>query len=170
MAPPNFPIDFDSIKAGITYHDSCMEKFKIKSLSVTPIALSHPNGGEGYRFEEEGKSFVFLTDNELTHKHSGGLDFQDYSDFSAGADLLIHDAEYNEADYKKTIKWGHSTYKDALQLALDAGVKSFGLFHHNQERADQAVDEFVKDCRKIIREKHSTMKCFAVHQNMEIIL
>lgn len=170
MAPPNFPIDFDSIKAGITYHDSCMEKFKIKSLSVTPIALSHPNGGEGYRFEEEGKSFVFLTDNELTHKHSGGLDFQDYCDFSAGADLLIHDAEYNEADYKKTIKWGHSTYKDALQLALDAGVKSFGLFHHNQERADQAVDEFVKDCRKIIREKHSTMKCFAVHQNMEIIL
>jgi hypothetical protein len=47
-------------------------------MSISPIPLSHPNQGVGYKFTEEGKSFVFLTDNELTFKHPGGVDFQDY--------------------------------------------------------------------------------------------
>jgi ribonuclease BN (tRNA processing enzyme) len=139
-------------------------------MTITPIPLSHPNQGVGYKFTEDGKSFVFLTDNELMHKHHGGMDFDDYCEFSAGADLLIHDAEYDDDDYKKKKTWGHSTYKDALRLAQEAGVKRFGLYHHNQERSDAQVDAFVKDCKKIIRQNSSGMKCFAVTQDMEIEL
>lgn len=170
MAPPNFPVNFESIRANIVYREACDQEFTIKSTAVSQISLSHPNGGEGYKFVEDGKSFVFLTDNELTYKHPGGMDYQDYKKFSAGADLLIHDAEFKAAEYKKTYKWGHSVYLDALELAMEAGVKKFGLFHHNQERSDKAVDEIVKDCRRIIKARRSRLKCFAVHQNMEIEL
>ena len=170
MAPPNFPFDFNKIEAAIDYHESCDTLFALNSLSVTPIPLSHPNQGMGYKLSEEDRSFVFLTDNELLHKHPGGLDYNDYAQFAHEADLLIHDAEYTEKDYLRTKTWGHSTYVSALQLALDAKVKKLGLFHHNQERSDTTIDEIVEECRKIIRERQSSLECFAVHQDMELIL
>jgi phosphoribosyl 1,2-cyclic phosphodiesterase len=170
MAAPNFPVNFDAIHANISYQDMCVESYTLGSMVITPIALSHPNQGSGYKFEEDGKCFVFLTDNELGYKHEGGLDFQDYLEFSRGADLLIHDAEYNEEEYKKTRSWGHSDYKDALNLALDAGVKSLGLFHHNQERLDDGIDAIVNDCREVISRRGKKMECFAVGQSMEFKL
>ena len=139
-------------------------------MIITPIALSHPNQGTGYKFEEDGKCFVFLTDNELGFRHEGGLDFQDYLNFSKGADLLIHDAEYTEEEYKKTRSWGHSVYKDALKLALEAGVKKLGLFHHNQERFDTAVEAMVDECHKEIARRGATMECFALRQGTELAL
>ena len=170
MSPPNFPVNFAGIKADIAYHESCDDLVSLKSVTATPINLSHPNGGLGYKFIEDGRSFVFLTDNELMFKHPGGFDYHDYLEFSADADLLIHDAEYREEEYGKTRAWGHSTYKDALRLALDAGVKKLGLFHHNQDRSDQSIDDILEDCRKIIAEQNASLECFAACPGMEIPL
>jgi ribonuclease BN (tRNA processing enzyme) len=139
-------------------------------VQVMPVLLSHPNQGIGYKFIEDGKSFVFLTDNELSFKHPGGLEFQDYANFSYGADLLIHDAEFTEIDYTRTKGWGHSLYLDALQLASEAGVRRFGMFHHNQERDDAAVDAIVHHCQDLLREQKTLLDCFAVYQGMEIDL
>lgn len=170
MVHPNFPIKLKDIKSEITYHGACDKSFLIKSMKITPILLSHPNQGIGYKFVEDGKTFVFLTDNELTFKHPGGLDYKDYLEFSSGADFLIHDAEFTEEEYKLTRRWGHTVYKDALKLALEAKVKKFGLFHHNQERNDTAVDEIVNDCQRIINENKASLECFAVPEGMEITL
>jgi len=60
------------------------------------------------------------------------------------ADLLIHDAEYTPEEYKSTLRWGHSVFTHALDLALEAGVGQFGLFHLNQERTDRQMDEIVE--------------------------
>jgi len=170
MVSPNFPVNFDNIKTAVTFHESCHTFFTLDTIDVTPISLSHPNQGLGYKFSEDGKSFVFLTDNELGYKHPGALDYNAYVDFSYQADLLIHDAEFMDNDYIKTKTWGHSTYKRAVQLAIDAKVKKLGLFHHNQERSDILVDGIVDDCRKIIREQQASLECFAVHQDMGIVL
>jgi ribonuclease BN (tRNA processing enzyme) len=170
MSAPHFPIDFDAIRAKITYQDMCSDSYKLDTMSITPIALSHPNQGTGYKFVENGKCFVFLTDNELDFQHEGGLPYEEYLEFCRGADLLIHDAEYTEDEYKKTRGWGHSTYNDALRLAMDADVKKLGLFHHNQERFDADIDVMVDDCRKIISQSGAGMECFAVSQSMELAL
>jgi phosphoribosyl 1,2-cyclic phosphodiesterase len=170
MMAPNFPVDFNSIRAKISYQDICFKSFRLGSIVITPIALSHPNHGTGYKFEEDGKCFVFLTDNELGYKHEGGLDSKEYLEFAKGAYLLFHDAEYKEEEYKKARGWGHSSYKDTLNLALNAGVKRLGLFHHNQERIDDEVDAIVKDCRGIIKQSGKKLKCFAVGQSMEFKL
>ncbi|MCL5808940.1 MAG: MBL fold metallo-hydrolase [Deltaproteobacteria bacterium] len=168
MSPPNFPVSYNDIMADITYQESCRETFTVGSMTVSPIPTSHPNQGVGYRFEEEGKSFVFLTDNELSYRHPGGLAFQDYCAFAKGADLLFHDSEYRPEDYPQTKTWGHSVFTDALRLALAAGVTRFGLYHHNQDRTDRAVDEMVEECRKIAA--GHPLECFAVRQDMEIVL
>ncbi len=168
MTPPNFPVSFDEIKAKIQYRDVCRETFRFGGLTVTSIPISHPDQGMGYRFEENGRSFVFLTDNELSHRHPGGMTYEDYRAFAEGADLLIHDAEYHPRDYRLTRTWGHSVYTDALRLGLDAGVGRLGLYHHNQERTDAAVDEIVADCQRIIADR--PLECFAVHQDLEIVV
>ncbi len=170
MARPNFPVNFENVKAEFSYHGACDNSFAIKSLRVTPILLSHPNQGIGYRFVEDDKSFVFLTDNELTFKHAGGLDYQDYLSFSSNADLLMHDAEFTEEEYKTTKAWGHSVYTDALKLALEAQAKKFGLFHHNQERTDKALDEMVQNCQQIIKANNASLECFAAYEGMEVRL
>lgn len=167
MSAPNFPVSFAQIRAKISYQDNCFESYRLGSLTITPIALSHPNQGTGYKFEEDGKTFVFLTDNELGYRHEGGLDYQDYLKFVEGADMLFHDAEYKEDEYKKTRGWGHSLYTDVLRLAMEGGVKKLGLFHHNQERIDSEVDAMVQDCRDRIRQSGKKLRCFAVGQSME---
>ena len=82
----------------------------------------------------------------------------------------MHDAEYTPQEYKLLIEWGHSSYLDVLELAFKAGVKRLGLFHLNQERTDDDVDEMVEACRKVIRQRGNSMECFAVGAGMEFEL
>ena len=166
MSEPNFPVRYADIHARVRYEPACAERFEIGTVSVTPIRLSHPNQGSGYKFIEDGKTFVFLTDNELDFTHPGGLSFDEYQAFSDGADLLMHDAEFTKEEYKTTRQWGHSIYTTALELAISAKVKQFGLFHLNQERADEGVDQMVDKCREVIIEQDSDLKCFAVGADM----
>jgi phosphoribosyl 1,2-cyclic phosphodiesterase len=170
MSHPNFPVDFNNVQAKLTYHELCIKPFSLKSLTITPILLNHPNQGMGYKFAEGNKSFVFLTDNELTFKHEGGLDYADYLRFVSGTDILIHDAEFTPDEYKLTRGWGHTVYQKALKLALEGRVKRFGLFHHNQERTDAALDAMVKDCKRAIKQHKSDLECFAVAEGMQIKL
>lgn len=170
MKAPYFPVDFSQIQAEITSDGVCSEGFRIGTLQIEPIPLSHPNQGIGFRFTEDGKRFVFLTDNELTLQHAGGGSYDDYLRFSEGADLLIHDSEYTEAQYKITKGWGHSVYTDSLRLAREAKVKQFGLFHHNQERSDEELDRIVDDCRRIVAADGKTPDVFACHTGQEIVL
>lgn len=165
MAPPNFPVRYTELKAKIIYEEACPATFEIGPIQITPIPISHPNGGSGYKFVENGKSFVFLTDNELGYIHPGGLQRNAYTEFCTGADLLIHDAEYTRTEYKKTKAWGHSIFTEALDLAFEADVKKLGLFHLNQERSDTAMDKIVESCRHRIVEKGNRLECFAVSGN-----
>ncbi len=170
MAPPNFPVRYSDLKAKIIYEKACPVKFTIGSVSVETIPLSHPNSGSGYKFIEDGRSFVFLTDNELGFIHAGGLGYRDYLKFSTGADLLIHDAEYTPGEYRHFIEWGHSSYADALRLAHEAGAGRLGLFHLNQERTDPEMDKIVGECKQIIVEKKYGFDCFGVAADMDFTL
>jgi phosphoribosyl 1,2-cyclic phosphodiesterase len=170
MAPPNFPVRYSDLKAKIVYVEGNPEKFQIGSVTIIPIQISHPNAGKGYKFVEDGKSFVFLTDNELGFVHPGGLPASEYAAFCEDADLLMHDAEYAPQEYKLLIEWGHSSYLDVLELAFKAGVKQLGLFHLNQERSDEEVDEMVDACRNIIIRRGKNMECFAVGAGMSFEL
>jgi phosphoribosyl 1,2-cyclic phosphodiesterase len=154
MTPPYFPVELEDINADIEFLTTTQETIHIGSMTVKTIPLSHTNKGVGYRIEEDGKSFVFLTDNELTYKHPSGTTRSEYVKFAEGADLLIHDAEFTAQEYERTRGWGHSVYLDTLDMAIEAGVKELGLFHHNQDRTDDEIDAISDDCIKIIDERH----------------
>lgn len=162
MAPPYFPVPLTQVKAQISYPRACDDSFVVGGLTVEAIRLSHPNGGVGYKFSQGERSFVFLTDNELSFRHPNGVKLDDYRRFCQEADLLVHDAEYTPQEYAKVEGWGHSTYVDALELALTAGVKRFALFHHNQDRTDEQMDQLVEDCRRRVAETGRDLEVMAM--------
>lgn len=170
MSAPYFPYPFEKLKASVHYENECREAFVIDGIEISSIPLSHPNEGMGFRFTENDRTFVFLTDNELRHRHRGGGTFEDYAAFCRGADLLVHDAEFTPEEYITKVTWGHSCYTDALDLALAAGVRHLGLYHHNQDREDAAQDAIVAHCRDLIRERGSSLRCSGVRQQEEFVL
>lgn len=170
MSPPLFPITMEEMQANILYAESDKTAFSIGSLDITTIPLSHPGGGLGYRFVENGKVFVFLTDNELTFGHQGGKSISDYTEFCKDADIVFHDMEFTPEEYPAKRGWGHSSFTDVLDLAINANVKQLGLFHINQNRGDDEMDNIVAACRNILICKNSPMTCFGVACGMEFNL
>jgi len=150
LRPPLFPVSFDNVPANISSVHFVNETLQVDSLAVRRIPASHPNRAAGFRIEEGGRSLVYLTDNELSLRHRGGLNFADYVAFCKGADLLIHDAEYLPEEYPQRRGWGHSHIEDAARLAKEAGVGVLGLFHHNQERTDEALDVLLGRCQGLL--------------------
>ena len=168
MEPPFFPIDFKTLKATFNFGYECPQMGSIGLIDFIPIPLSHPNGGYGFKFIKEGKTFIFLTDNELDVTHPGGLTRQEYVKLCQNADLLIHDAQYTDEEYKITRGWGHSTYHSATHLAMEAGVKEFCLFHHDPDRTDDDLDRQVAYCNKLIDKAGSSVRCYAAQEGMRI--
>ncbi|MFZ2642376.1 MAG: MBL fold metallo-hydrolase [Verrucomicrobiia bacterium] len=165
MEAPFFPVDFNLLKARFDFrceqHHQDAGPCHLDGMDVSSAPMNHPNGGFGFKFAGKGKSFVFFPDNELGFQHEGGLDRAGYVEFCRGADLLIHDAQYTDAEYKITRGWGHSTYADTVDLAVAAGVKRLGLFHHDPERTDDDLDRQVGFCSERIRAARSNVECFA---------
>lgn len=161
MAHPFFPVPFEDLFSGMEFFPQG-DAFRLGNLDVSTVPLSHPGGGLGYRFEENGRSFVFLTDNELSHVHGQGLTPEGYAEFAQGADLLVHDAEYLPSEYPAHVGWGHSHWMDAVGLAEAAGVKALGLFHHGAGRKDVEVAAIVDDCRNELKRRGADIECFAM--------
>ncbi len=164
---PYFPVKFRELQADISFVELSPRPIRVGEIKVESIKLSHPGGGTGYRFTEKNKRLVFLTDNELGYMHHEGLTFAKFVQFSKGADMLIHDAQYTDEEYQKINRtWGHSTFEQAYNLAVEAGVKLLGFCHHDQERSDDMLRRIE---RKYIRKK-SSVKVVAIREGASFLI
>lgn len=170
LEAPYFPVNFDQLKANFNFSCKGPGCEKCIHMKVESINLSHPNGGFGFSFSENNRRFVFLTDNELGYQQPEGLPAKDYVEFARDADLLFHDAQYTEEEIVKTRTWGHSTYDEALDLAIKANVKRLGLFHHDPDRTDSELDHIVRELRAKAAVRSDRLDIFAVYEGMQIEL
>ena len=81
-------------------------------------------------------SVCYITDTE----HPPDGHDADLLRMVAGADVMIYDATYTEAEYRSRIGWGHSTWQAGASLADAAGVRQLVLFHHDPSHDDRAMD------------------------------
>lgn len=168
MEAPYFPMAFEMMEADFRFECQNMGESCCHGDELEAIPLNHPNGGRGFKLTEDGKSFVFLTDNELGFAHEGGLGRDGYIEACRGADLLLHDAQYTDEEYQRTKGWGHSTITDAVDLALEANVRRLGLFHHDPDRTDDDIEAQVQFCKDRIRVAGIDLEVFAVAEEMII--
>lgn len=105
-------------------------------LDVTLASLTHPGGSVGYRIDYGGRSLAFVTDTE----HQPGVVDPVVVALARGADMLIYDANYTDAEFSSRRDWGHSTWQQGLRIAEAAAVGRLILFHHDASRTDPAID------------------------------
>jgi ribonuclease BN (tRNA processing enzyme) len=161
LRSPYFPVDFAdlpsqrslrSISGGarlIWLPDAPDPQMRRTADEVPTDALSvdvlrgeaHPrNGTLIYRVSASGRSLVYATDLEMNVPES---DFeQRLACFAQGADVLIHDAQYVQADYdgpQPHQGYGHSTPAMACRIAAAAHVRELVLFHTDPGYGDAAI-------------------------------
>ncbi|MCA1990191.1 MAG: MBL fold metallo-hydrolase [Desulfarculus sp.] len=142
----HFPVMFEQLPSRITRDEALLApRFDLGPVRVQTIPLNHPQGGVGLRFSRDGRSFVFLTDNELGGTR--GPQLEDYARFCRGAQVLIHDAQYLPEEMDRHRGWGHSDWRSALELAQKAGVERLILTHHDPNRGDDAIDAMLDQAR-----------------------
>ncbi len=128
-------------------------------------SYAHPGGVYVYRITWHGHSLVYATDVE---GYVGG-DCR-LAAFAKGADLLIHDGQYSEDQYRglngyaSTQGFGHSTPQMACQTASAAGVKRLALTHHDPNYDDEFIHDLEEQAQALFP------GAFAAREGLEIDL
>ena len=137
-------------------------------LTVTCKFLNHPIFCLGYRINYKGKSIATVYDHEpfqnLFPSASAGKKYdaaaalegegtaaeenERVRQFISGADIVVHDAQYTEEEYKGKAGWGHCSYKHAVQAAENNNIKKLVFFHHEPAYADKQLEQLEKNYMK----------------------
>jgi len=159
-----FPTTFDllqAIRQRVTVEGGV--KFAVGATTISTMKLRHPGGCLGFRFDCQGKSFVFCTD----HEHLEVPDLT-LAEFARGADLLYLDGQYLAAEYQGRVGvmgeaaltrrgWGHSSVEACVATAVAAGVRHLHVGHREPKRDDAGMarfDAYMQQCLvKALRRK-----------------
>ena len=180
MSPVVFPVAFEDLAATFDFRELTDERHASDGFDVRAFPVRHPGGALGYRFAarspesdstDSSTAFVYISDNELRAGDAGAASDRWRArlvEFIRGSRLLIHDATYTDAEYESHRGWGHSTYTDAVTLALDCGVETLVLFHHSPERADDEIDALLEECRSRVEASGHSLRVIAAAEGMEL--
>lgn len=179
-----FPVNLEQLGAQITYRGLLEEEFMINDVLVRTQYLNHPAPTLAYRIEAGGIVVVYSTDHEQFAPqlfrsgtvrasleailHEGD---RRHAAFLAGADLLIHDAQYIEEEYPQKRNWGHSTLGYVMNIALAADVRHTVLFHHDPSHDDGFLDMVLERARGMAHAGGgSRMRVHVAAEGREIVL
>jgi phosphoribosyl 1,2-cyclic phosphodiesterase len=145
MALPYFPVDMSAMDAKRKFQEVAGgDSFNIRGNKITARWLNHPQGCLGFRIETPVGTVVYATDNEPGDpKLDASL-----RELAAGADIFINDAQYTPEQMATTRRgWGHSSWKEGVRVAREAGAKTLVLFHHDPDSTDRMVDSILRNAR-----------------------
>jgi phosphoribosyl 1,2-cyclic phosphodiesterase len=166
MESTYFPVPFAKLPSNIEIEELKDFSFDIGPVLVRAQRANHPGLCVGYRlFSPDGRVAYFPD----TEPRLGGDD-RDMIEFIRDADVLILDSQYDRAEYKKHIGWGHGCVDDSVALALTAGVKKLCLFHHDSDHNDKKIDSFQKYARQLVAKAKGRLKVDAAREGMTIQL
>jgi len=161
MAAPYFPVDMSEMKAQRNFFDIEQGRVPFDDVTVEAMWLNHPQGCLGFRMESQAGVFVYATDNE-----PGDEAFdKSVRKLATGADVLVYDAQYLPEEYEARKRgWGHSHWREAVNVVMESGAKELILYHHDPEHDDACIDKVVKEARNYYP------RVRAAAEGMEIVL
>jgi ribonuclease BN (tRNA processing enzyme) len=173
MSPVVFPVTFEELDATIDFEAIGVETREGNGYEVSAINVRHPGGCLGYRFRSKagGPFLVYVSDNELGPggKYDVPADWRArFVQWMKGAAVLVHDASYTTDEYDHHRGWGHSTYRDSVDLAIEAGVDTLVLFHHKPERSDDELDKCLIDCQALVKSRGASLRVVAAAEGMTL--
>jgi phosphoribosyl 1,2-cyclic phosphodiesterase len=172
MGPIYFPVPFYSLAANLTFDELNEGTREIGPVKISAMRVRHPSFTVGYRLDANGRRVCYIPDNELEGGMYGtGPDWgKRLRAFIRGADVLFHDSMYTEEEYPNRVGWGHSTFRQTLELAIEAGVKRLVFFHHAPERTDEQLDAIVGAFREEVASRSLAIQVDAASEGTEILI
>jgi phosphoribosyl 1,2-cyclic phosphodiesterase len=145
MSPPHFPIGPEGQGGTWTFRSIDAGRHEVEGFQVDAFEVPHKGGRTfGYRVTDGDRSLAYLPDHlpdDATH--------DDVVARVGDVDLLVHDAQFTDAEAALARAYGHATIDQAVGLARDAGARELLLFHHAPGRDDDAVDGILAAARGI---------------------
>ncbi len=162
MSNPTFPVPLEAMRARLDFGDfrAGDSWSPAQGVVIRTAPLNHPNGATGYRIEHAGKSVCYVTDTE----HLPGKPDQNILGLIEGADLVIYDSTYTDAEFPAKVGWGHSTWQEGVRLSQAANVQSLAIFHHDPDHEDRFMEQVEEDARAMWR------GAFVARENMRLVL
>ncbi len=144
MASPFFPVRLNQMQARQDFYDIEEGRVQLGDVRLQAAWLNHPQGCMGFRLETKEGVMVYATDNE-----PGEAIFdKNVRKLAEGADVLIYDSQYLPDEYQALRRgWGHSHWREAINVVMESGAKELILFHHDPDHDDTCIDKVVKEAR-----------------------
>jgi ribonuclease BN (tRNA processing enzyme) len=120
-----------------------MGELEVPGFTVEAALICHPGQTVGYRIAADGATVAYLTD------HEPALGVEDFPreprwtsgfDLAAGADLLVHDAQFGDDEYPARVGWGHSSVSQMAVFADLVGAHRVMPFHYDPSHDDARRD------------------------------
>lgn len=149
FSPPHFPIAPDALRGSWCVRGLDEGHHRIAGFDVLAREIPHKGGRTfGYRVSDGTATVAYLPDHHPASLGEGPGGFGPYHaaacELAAGADILLHDAQYLAAEWPERADFGHSTVDYAVGLAEAAGVGGLVLFHHDPGRTDRQLAELTR--------------------------
>jgi CheY-like chemotaxis protein/phosphoribosyl 1,2-cyclic phosphodiesterase len=178
-----FPVELKQLGATITYRDLAEGSYDIDGLNVSTQYLNHPAITVGYKIEADDVTVLYLCDHEPYSTELWRADAEPgriesilhandrrHARFMAGADVVIHDAQYTPEEYPVKKNWGHSTYDYVVQVAAAAGVRKLFLTHHDPLHDDKFIAGIEQRAREIAQLAGSRMEVFCAWEGCDEVV
>ncbi|HEY0414837.1 MAG TPA: MBL fold metallo-hydrolase [Gaiellaceae bacterium] len=134
LSPPFFPVPFDRFPATIDFVELGEETWQLDELTVTSAIVAHPGKTLAYRLRENGRALAFIPDNEVGLDPTSGVALAD------GAELLFHDAQYTQDEYRSRVGWGHTGLEDLGDYLRSLTARRVVMFHHDPSHSDAQLE------------------------------
>jgi phosphoribosyl 1,2-cyclic phosphodiesterase len=175
MDPMVFPVPLNALAAALTVVEIEEGDFEIDDFRICAFRRRHPGTTLGYRLAPVagGREVAYVTDNELGSGGSYEVP-KDWHErmvgFVRGVDTIIHDAMYSDQIIQARAGWGHSTPRQAVDLARQAECRRLILFHHEPEHNDDALDRLLADTRAYAARVAPRLEVQAAAEGMQFSL
>lgn len=170
VQPPYFPVGLHELPAELGFFELADgAEVKVGEAVVKAREVLHVGRTLGYRIEVQGVSVAYLGDHQAPQQE--GIVVAEVSEAALelcdGVDLLVHDAQYTDAEFAVKPHWGHSTVSYAVEVAKQAGARQLALFHHDPTHGDDMLDRLALEAERLAGQ---AVRVFMAAENMTVEL
>jgi diguanylate cyclase (GGDEF)-like protein len=167
-----FPVKMRDLRSRIHFTELDEGFFRVGGVLVETQFLNHTAPTIAYRMTSDGATIAYATDHEPFWNASGRVSQHPGDErhiaFLKGANLVIHDAQYTDAEYRDKVGWGHSSIEYAVDVALAAGVERLVLFHHDPSHDDATMEQMETMARAHVGRRGQALDVLAAREGLEL--
>jgi phosphoribosyl 1,2-cyclic phosphodiesterase len=151
ISAPLSPVEVRELPCDVSFHHCPEAEWEIGPARIRAASVAHRGPTLGFRIDDGESSLAYIPD----HEPALGADLDELEEdwisglgLARNASLLIHDGQYEDAEYPEHVGWGHSSLSHAISFARRAGADRTLLFHHDPMHTDAQLDELGNRARE----------------------